>query len=1024
MNKKVSTILTLGLFLGGSLLNVANAEQLKDFFGKAPEKVDGSQYFIKVGTGATAQYLHSTVDAVAKAVSYDLVAETATIEKEDVKEYLWTLVSAPQANGAMGFQFKNVKSGEIIRVNVAGGTLIETTKTDDADYKAASYVFYFGGTSATDAQDMTAGYVADQNVGVAEKNIYLDDATTPAFDISAASTNANVFNLVKLGDGINVEVSDLNELYNSTGFNFDLNDDKLSGVANIFAEKKVVALKVDGSALIPGTTNVYGIRNGSTDEYFPNGTYFATYAPVNDNENPSFAELLNCTFIAVDADANISGDEDEQKAGLGFTLTEVNGKDLVVEFDKDGNKSAGNQNSVYNACFTVQESTTDDVYSLSLGHVRFVEKAGENAHKEAALGISASKSSSAIATAASASFIFKFAESTLAKPISLLNEDGAAIYNIQFYQKNGNDESVNGKYLTYDLQKGEYIAKGKVLADLNTPAYQWVISKVNDNNNVVFTNRETGKTFTTQLFEEGEDLYSLAPETITEEFSYYNINSKGDVVEYETATDTDRDGDKTDIRFKGKYVKLLPVADVDNYAGYLNVDDETVMTLSFGRDIAPTSNKLYPIVEKATSGSTEYEFANELTGEVADAAQWRLHKSVNPVAKKYNYLYANGDLINTKTQGDIVYAYTYTLELVVDGIARGEYLNMGSASSSIETEANATKFYIQENVDGSVLLKTSRTAASAMFLTDEDSSGDLIMDMDELAKEDFYAQSIEAASLADEVKTYLIAEAPAISLPANEGHYSIVSERGNYITMNEERDGLTVKEESEPLYLYVTDTKAVVPSFYITKSAGQNTAERMFLFNPTDSVNYYVADGAYDKVYQLPGKQVKAIFKAATISESRDTLTTSIKGESTLVAMDANNTEKVEGGLDKFKMQIIESADADDMYVIRQLGGGWLTAVNGMLVWGNKVDAMNFNITGAAAPTANEGVSATEVKIIATDGAVNVKNAAGKNVVISTILGQIVANEVLTSDNATISVPAGIAIVSVDGEEAVKVSVR
>ena len=85
---------------------------------------------------------------------------------------------------------------------------------------------------------------------------------------------------------------------------------------------------------------------------------------------------------------------------------------------------------------------------------------------------------------------------------------------------------------------------------------------------------------------------------------------------------------------------------------------------------------------------------------------------------------------------------------------------------------------------------------------------------------------------------------------------------------------------------------------------------------------------------------------------------------------------------------------------------------------------MKFALAETSAPTANEGVSATDVKVIAVDGSINIKNAAGKNVVVSTILGQIVANEVLTSDNATISVPAGIAIVSVDGEEAVKVSVR
>ena len=191
---------------------------------------------------------------------------------------------------------------------------------------------------------------------------------------------------------------------------------------------------------------------------------------------------------------------------------------------------------------------------------------------------------------------------------------------------------------------------------------------------------------------------------------------------------------------------------------------------------------------------------------------------------------------------------------------------------------------------------------------------------DEREAEDFKIQNMGATtyilSEADQVKTFLIEEAPAISLPANEGHYSFVSDLGNYITMNEERDGLTVKEEAEAMYLYVTDKEEVVPAFYITKSAGANTNERMFLFNPTDSVTYYVADGAYDKVYQLPGKQTKAIFKAAAINETRDTLTTSIKGEATLVASEANNTEKVEGGIERFKMQIVEAQDADDMYQI------------------------------------------------------------------------------------------------------------
>ena len=159
-------------------------------------------------------------------------------------------------------------------------------------------------------------------------------------------------------------------------------------------------------------------------------------------------------------------------------------------------------------------------------------------------------------------------------------------------------------------------------------------------------------------------------------------------------------------------------------------------------------------------------------------------------------------------------------------------------------------------------------------------------------------------------------------------------------------------------------------------------------------------------------------------------MTTSLKGEVKEVAMKADN-ESTWGGLNRFKFQIIETSDRDGLYNIRQINGSednktvYVASNNEKLYFTNDKDlAMAVAVERVAAPTANESVSATEVKVVAYDGAINIKNAAGKNVVVSTILGQIVANEVLTSDNATISVPAGIAIVSVDGEEAVKVSVR
>ena len=67
--------------------------------------------------------------------------------------------------------------------------------------------------------------------------------------------------------------------------------------------------------------------------------------------------------------------------------------------------------------------------------------------------------------------------------------------------------------------------------------------------------------------------------------------------------------------------------------------------------------------------------------------------------------------------------------------------------------------------------------------------------------------------------------------------------------------------------------------------------------------------------------------------------------------------------------------------------------------------------------TANEEITAEGNVIVAgANGAVVVKGAEGKNVIVSTILGKVVANEVVSSDNATIAAPAGVVVVSVDGE--------
>ena len=118
-------------------------------------------------------------------------------------------------------------------------------------------------------------------------------------------------------------------------------------------------------------------------------------------------------------------------------------------------------------------------------------------------------------------------------------------------------------------------------------------------------------------------------------------------------------------------------------------------------------------------------------------------------------------------------------------------------------------------------------------------------------------------------------------------------------------------------------------------------------------------------------------------------------------------------------------AGNEQLYIKRT---SFLKVIYNVLVWTNRKDeAHMFNVAATELqPTSNDIVEegASAISVIANDGTVTLQGAAGKSVVISNILGKVVAETVLSSDNATIAVPAGIVAVAVDGEEAVKAIVK
>ena len=204
-----------------------------------------------------------------------------------------------------------------------------------------------------------------------------------------------------------------------------------------------------------------------------------------------------------------------------------------------------------------------------------------------------------------------------------------------------------------------------------------------------------------------------------------------------------------------------------------------------------------------------------------------------------------------------------------------------------------------------------------------------------------------------------------------------------------------------------------------------------YLVNLIDTANIYGKTHLHNNPYINQSEEGAEFAKLAFVPgfhvgdslylvTNDDTVTVDLSTPEFNVAKFAFKYEDVNAG--SFKIQTLykeynPDAAEKDRTVSQE---GYLRYVNGCLVVDNGYSRgyiFNMNEDETRTPTANESITAEgAVSVVATDGAVVIKGAEGKNVVIATILGKVVANETINSDNETIAVPAGIAVVSVDGE--------
>ncbi len=203
----------------------------------------------------------------------------------------------------------------------------------------------------------------------------------------------------------------------------------------------------------------------------------------------------------------------------------------------------------------------------------------------------------------------------------------------------------------------------------------------------------------------------------------------------------------------------------------------------------------------------------------------------------------------------------------------------------------------------------------------------------------------------------------------------------------------------------------------------QDTVYGRFLVNMVDSAKTYGLDKKSNP-YIWEELNGNPYFKLSFIDgyHTTDTLYLNTAKQQTKIALD-NNKDKVCTFAFRYTDESREGVKIETAYGPADNQGnrsrGWLKYQNNVPVVTNDYeDAHVFlvNTEVEEAPTANEEIAAGNVVVAGTNGAVVVKGAEGKNVIVSTILGKVVANEVVSSDNATIAAPAGVVVVSVDGE--------
>ena len=973
MKKRIFTLMTAALLMAGPAFNAAYAGAVTPVAYSSvagnTKLANGMKFYLKAGWGT----------------SSDAFATVKEVTLSDNKTKVWTIAGETETDIAKAAVF------EVADFQKVGQKYTFTLKVDGKP-------IYLG----------TGGTVSAN----------VDAKTITSTMIVASDKLAELAKITPVLDGDNVTENELSAYTTSEEYSAeDLNDYNLNGFTFTFEAKEGTELEGNTFA-----NPMYAVNVGS-DLYFVdvNGSDAKALKALKEKASVTLSDLENSKLkvLALNSDSKYGTSGEKKTAYKILTIAgdkigddkNNDAKFTVTEFDQLANEGE----------FEIKATVSGTSYQI--GAIRFTTS---DTKTYVTTVDEADKAKIAKATLGTNSYL---------DASVLLKEDAMNVVNIYFTsnEKSWNDEEgaqrEYHKYLVADGSSAGLVALAQNHVDFTSPLAQWIVSDFDGKYTFTLTNRETGKTLGLRLAEDGKEGGYEVVGTVT---GGYTAISTG------VTSSTPISG--TSVKFN-----TIPTTQYDSYRLFTEEEMEAGIALVFSgknavigeRDyyasiangkVVPSRKEseialFYPERVKAAADPNkgkenyvldinEYAYLNE-DGEVATGKDTLIVPTYRLATAEDKYWGANASGSDDAKYALADAAVTAATEWAFVMTANGEYslaeVKRGTNGSAQYSDVTASKVWGVKGVNTSTI----------GFNTYNHYNNGVVVD------EGFANLTILVNDNSD--KSHLVAESRHASFDNKLGSIAM------QLNANGINEGIL---NSEGMVFWLDTVGNETPAFYISRGVeGQN--ERLFMYNATDSMKIfdegeaqeyfneaYVLEGTYDESGATPTGDAKVIFRPAVLVDN-DTLTTTVGDKLvSVVAKDADITKDQVDGLKAFQFGIcLADEDVEGEYIVYN-GSKYVYALNGKLgLTSDPQKAMVFTL-GDETPTANEGVEVSEVKVIAGEGNVMIAGAQGKKVVISNILGQVVANTVIASDNATIAAPAGVVVVAVEGEAAVKAIVK